>query len=46
MSLRPGISFHVADAAELFARGTLSIARSGNGAGSGNGGMLGLSVGF
>ena len=46
MSLRPGISFHVADAAELFARGPLSVARSGNGAGSGNGGMLGLSVGF
>jgi hypothetical protein len=46
LGLRPGISFHLGEHVELFAQARVPLARSGDGAGEGRGGLLGVMIGF
>jgi hypothetical protein len=46
LGLRPGLRLHLGERFELFARAMVPVAHGGSGAGGGQGGMLGLSVGW
>ena len=46
LGLRPGISFHLGEHIELFAQARIPLARAGDGAGEGRGGLLGIIIGF
>ncbi len=46
MGLRPGISIHLGEHAELFGRLNVPLYRDGDGAGEGRGGLFGLMIGF
>ena len=45
-ALRPGLSFHLGESAELFIEGRLPIAGEASGAGNGSGLFIGLTAGF